>query len=451
MTRAHSHRWRASVLLFLLITVPAFGQGRAADHWVGTWSNAVVALPMPPPQPATPPAGAQPAATGRGGTGGDAPAGRGGPGGGGAGGGRGRLALNNQTLRQIVHTSIGGDRLRVVLTNAFGTAPLTLDAAFVSLRGAEGGLAPGGKSLLFGGRPTTTIPAGAVMISDPVDLKLPAFADLSIDIHVPGDVTGGTSPVTMHATGLQTNYVSAPGNTVGQPDMPGATTMQSVYFLARVEVAAPAQAMAIAAFGDSITDGSRSTPNTNHRWPDHLAQRLAKQSPGRYAVVNAAIAGNRLLSESTAGFGINALARFDRDVLVLPNVSHVIVMEGINDIGGARENATPGAADLIAVHQQLIERAHAKGLKAIGATLTPFEGAAYFTQEGEAKRKAVNDWIRTSKAYDGVIDFDAAVRDASQPTKFLPSFDSGDHLHPGDAGYEAMANAIDLKLFGAGR
>ena len=350
-----------------------------------------------------------------------------------------------------MHTSIGGDRLRVVLTNAFGTEPLIVDAAFVALHVKDGMIGPGGKPLLFAGRGSITIPAGAIVVSDQVDLKLAPFSDLAIDVHLPGDLTGGNSAITMHGTGLQTNYISPPGNVAGTNEFPGATTTQSVYLVSRVEVLAPAQTMAIAAFGDSITDGTRSTPNTNHRWPDFLARRLEKQSPGRFAVLNAAIAGNRLLAEANGAFGINALARFDRDVLVQPGVTHVIVMEGINDIGMTRDPSTPTALDLIAAQKQLIERGHAKGLKVIGATLTPFEGAAYFTQEGEAKRKAVNEWIRTSKAYDGVIDFDAVVRDPSQPTKFLPSFDSGDHLHPNDAGYEAMGNAVDLKLFGSGR
>jgi lysophospholipase L1-like esterase len=447
MTR--SRLWQSSWLFFFLLSVPAFGQGRTADHWVSTWGNAVVALPMPP---APPPAGAPPAQAGRGGPAAGAPAGRGGPGGGGGGGGRGpRLSINNQTLRQIVHTTIGGNRLRVVLSNAFGTEPLVVDGAFVAFHVKDGAIAPGGKPLLFAGRPSVTIPVAATVISDPADLKLAPFADLAIDLHLPGDLTAGSSAITMHGTGLETNYISPAGNLVGHTDLPGATTTQSVYYVARVEVSAPAQTVVIATFGDSITDGTRSTPNANHRWPDFLAQRLAKQSAGRYAVVNAAIAGNRLLSEALPAFGLNALARFDRDVLVQPGVTHVIVMEGINDIGMAREPSTPTPADLIAAHVQLVERAHAKGLKAIGATLTPFEGAAYFTAEGEAKRKAVNDWLRTSHIYDAVIDFDAVVRDPAQPTKILPSFDSGDHLHPSDAGYEAMGNAIELKLFAVGK
>jgi lysophospholipase L1-like esterase len=200
----------------------------------------------------------------------------------------------------------------------------------------------------------------------------------------------------------------------------------------------------LVALGDSITDGTRSTPDTNNRWPNHFAKRLAAQNI-RMGVMNLGISGNRVLSD---GAGVSAQARFDRDVLAQPGVTHVVFMEGINDIGGGRENASPTAADVIGAHRQIIERAHARGLKIIGATLTPFEGAGYYTAVGEAKRQAVNQWIRTSKAYDGVIDFDAALRDPAQPTKFLPKYDSGDHLHPSDAGYEVMANTINLELFG---
>ena len=201
----------------------------------------------------------------------------------------------------------------------------------------------------------------------------------------------------------------------------------------------------IVAIGDSITDGTRSTPNTNNRWPDHLAKRLAQAAGPKMAVLNAGIAGNRVLLDNA---GQNLVARFDRDVLSQTGVTHVIVMEGINDIGQGRANPLPSAADLIAAHRQLIFRAHARGLKIIGATLTPFEGAGYWTPEGEAKRVALNEWIRTSNEYDGIIDFDAATRDPNQPTKFLAPFNSGDNLHPSDAGYQAMANAIDLSLFG---
>jgi len=231
-------------------------------------------------------------------------------------------------------------------------------------------------------------------------------------------------------------------------DIQGGAITRSWFLLSRVEVAAAPRVGAIAAFGDSITDGTRSTPDTNNRWPDHLARRLGTG----FAVMNVAIAGNRVLTEGNApgGFGgnagVNALARFDRDVLALPGVTHVVVMEGINDIGAAQA----AVEDLIAAHRQLVERAHARGLRIYGATLTPYEGAAYFTQEGEAKRKALNQWIRTSGMYDRVIDFEAVIRDPNAPTKMRPEFDSGDHLHPNDAGYTAMGESVDLSLFKSG-
>ena len=204
----------------------------------------------------------------------------------------------------------------------------------------------------------------------------------------------------------------------------------------------------VVTIGDSITDGTASTPDTNSRWPDVLARRLLSASPPeQFGVANAGIGGNRLLSEANFGAGVNALARFDRDALNQPGVTHIVVLEGINDIGQARQNPTPSAGDLIAAHQQLIERAHARGIRMIGATLTPFWGAANYTEIGEAKRQALNDWIRTSGAYDGVIDFDKATRDPADSKRFLAAYDSCDHLHPNDAGYKAMGDAIDLMLF----
>ncbi|MBI3492591.1 MAG: SGNH/GDSL hydrolase family protein [Acidobacteria bacterium] len=412
----------------LLVFAPGVsGQSaRAGAHWVGTWATSPVgrsATPAPAPTTA-----AATSATGRG----NAPA----P----------PLVPNNQTLREIVHTTIGGDAVRVVLANTFGTGPLSVGAASVALRESGSSVVTvTSRTVTFGGKPSTTIPAGAVMMSDPVTLTVPAFADLAIDVFLPNDMS--TMPVTVHSGAYQTSYASA-GNHAGEHEVPAATTTTSWYYLSRVEVRTAAPTSAIVTLGDSITDGTGSTVDANSRWPDQLARRLAAQSGGvKTAVLNAGIAGNRLLSESTPNFGINILARFDRDVLALPGATHVVVMEGINDIGAARENPSPGAADLIAAHRQLIERAHARGLKIIGATLTPFEGAAYFTAVGETKRQAINDWIRTGKAYDGVIDFDAAVRDPQQPTKFLPQYENRDHLHPNDAGYQAMGRAIDLALF----
>jgi len=411
--------------------------GRSDDRFVATWATAVVArlqgppvlAPVPPGSPCAPPTFGPPQGRQGGGPPPTPPA---------------PLNFSNQTLRQIVHVSVGGERVRAVLSNAFGSAPLAVGAAHVALRNRDAAIDPkSDRVLTFGGSPSVTIAAGAVAVSDPVSLAVPAFADLAVDLFIPGDTSTSTSPLTTHAGALQTNYISMEGNHAGEADLPGATTTQSWFFLARVEVAAPTQVGAIVAFGDSITDGTRSTPNTNSRWPDYLARRLAASNT-KMAVLNEGIAGNRVLCD---GAGVSALARFDRDVLVQPGVTHVVVLESINDIGIGRSNPSPTAAELIMAHQQLIARAHAHGLKIFGATLTPYEGAAYATPEGEAKRQALNDWIRTSKTYDGVIDFDAAVRDPGSPTKIQQQFNPGDNLHMNDAGYKAMADAIDLRLF----
>jgi lysophospholipase L1-like esterase len=438
----------------------------SGDHWVGTWATAVVARPAlgavaglagfgPAPGPPSSAAGNQPlsasppqtvttaAPVPSGGRGAGPPP-----------------SFSNQTLRQIVHTSIGGERVRVVFSNAFGVVPLEIGRAQIALRdkpaadGTSAGsvgssiVAASGHPLTFGGSASATIRPGAVLVSDPVAFTVPAQADLAIDVHLPGDTTASGSPITMHIGAQQTNFVSPAGDYVGQTDFPIMTTTQSWFFLARVEVTAPEQVGAIVTFGDSITDGTRSSMDANNRWPDQFARRLAAQNI-KLGVLNEGIAGNRVLAD---GAGVSALARFDRDVLVQTGATHVIVLESINDIGLARSNPTPTVADLIAGHRQLIERAHARGLKIFGATLTPFAGAAYWTSEGEAKRQGVNEWIRTGKAYDGVIDFDAAVRDPNAPTKLLPEYNPGDNLHMNDAGYQAMANAVDLALFkGASR
>jgi len=428
------------IALALIIIAAAALQAQSRDHWVGTWATAVVVRPQAPAAPLTLPPTAsgqpnacQPAAFGPG------------PG---AGRGNGQappapLNFRNQTLREIVHVSLGGDRVRIVLSNAFGTMPLEVGAAHVALREKDAAIqSKSDRPLTFSGSPSTMIAAGAVVVSDPVSLPVPAAADLAIDIYLPGD-TASPSPLTTHQGANQTNYISADGNHAGDADFAGATTTQAWFFLAGVEVAAPEAAGAVVTFGDSITDGTRSTPNTNSRWPDELARRLAAAKIP-VAVLNEGIAGNRVLCD---GAGVSALARFDRDVLVQPGVKYVVVLESINDIGIGRNSAVPSANDLIAAHRQLIERAHARGLKIYGATLTPFDGAAYFTQEGEAKRQAVNAFIRTGKAYDGVIDFDAAVRDPQTPSKIQMKFNPGDNLHMNDAGYRAMAAAIDLSLF----
>ena len=449
-------------LLTLAMASPALAQSKN-EKWVATWATALVSRPLPGPRaggpgpgaggppvapaivlPNAPAAGAAPAAP-------PAPPAAGpaapaaGPAGGGGRGFAPPATVNNQTLRQVVRTSIGGSKVRVVLSNAFGTAPIQVGGASVALRDKDAAIQPAtSKMLFFAGAPTATILAGATLVSDPVDMTLTPLAELAIDVFVPGELGISPSPVTTHNGASQTNYVSETGNHVGTASLPTSLRPGAWFLIARVEVSAPANTLAVVAFGDSITDGARSTADLNNRWPDVLARRLAARKGAGVAVLNAGISGNRVLGD---GAGISALARFDRDVLMQTGVTHVVVMEGINDIGLARSNPSPSAADLIAGHKQLIERAHARGLKIYGATLTPYEGAAYFSPEGEAKRQALNEWIRTSGAYDGVIDMDKATRDPAAPTKFLPAYDSGDHLHPGDAGYTAMGEAVDLALF----
>ena len=352
------------------------------------------------------------------------------------------VELNGQTIRQIVHVSIGGTRVRVRLSNAYGAGSLVIGAARVGLVSTGASIAAGSdRALTFNGSESATIPAGALAISDPVNLRVPDGGDLAVSIYVPGSAAAATE----HSVGLQTTYISPEGDFSGADSLPTATTTQSYYFLTGLEVDAPAKSRAIVTLGDSITEGLHSTADANRRWPDRLAERLRSQKGGsKVAVLNAGISGNRVLHDTV---GTNASARLDRDVLVQSGARYLIVLQGINDIG------YPGAAtaaEIIAGHLQIIDRAHAMGLKVYGGTLTPFQAflpGLYYTADGEAKRQAVNHWIRTSKAYDAVIDFDKALRDPGNPARMRPAYDSGDNLHPNDAGYKAMADAIDLSLF----
>ena len=365
-----------------------------------------------------------------------------------------KLEFENQTLREIVRVSIGGGAVRVRLSNAYSSRPVEIAAAHIALRSQKSGIAAGSdRALTFGGRPSVTIPANALVLSDPVKLDVAAASDLAISVFLSKAATGAG----IHYSAQQTSYV-APGDLTGAAALPeDAPTITSWVFLTGVDVLVPASASTIVAFGDSITDGAHSTVDANSRWPDILAARLlARHNRKPVAVVDAGIGGNRILHDAVANvrFGVNALARFDRDVLAQPGVKYVIVLEGINDLGHAGTSAPASenvsAEDIIAGLKQMIERAHERGLKIFGATLTPFEGTVskgYFTLEKEVARKAVNEWIRTGKAFDGFVDFEKAVRDPANPDRMLPAYDSGDHLHPGDAGYKAMGEAIDLALF----
>jgi lysophospholipase L1-like esterase len=359
--------------------------------------------------------------------------------------------LTDVTLRQVVHLSIGGPLLRVRISNAFGTAPLAIDAAHVALAAKPGSaaiVAGSDRALTFGGQPDVVVPAGADYWSDPVALNAPPLSSLTVSLHLPTPPAQQTS----HPGSRATSYLAS-GNHVGDPDLPGARTMEHWFNLSGVEVAGSGRS-AIVTLGDSITDGHAATTNGDNRWPDDLARRLQSNPATRgIAVLNHGIGGNRLLLD---GLGPNALARFDRDVLAQAGVRWVIVLEGINDLGNlSREHPASAEDHATLVHRitgayaQMIERAHAHGLTIIGATVTPDGGSDFYHPDAanEADRQAVNRWIRTPGRFDAVIDFDAAVRDPSDPRRLQPGFDSGDHLHPSPAGYAAMAAAIPLALF----
>jgi lysophospholipase L1-like esterase len=359
--------------------------------------------------------------------------------------------FNNQTLRLIAHSSFGGDEVRIRIANTYGTKSLAIGAAGVALQSADAGIQSGShRAVTFGGRTSTSIPPGALIVSDPVSLKVAAQTNLSVSIFLPND----TGPATAHPGANQISYASGAGNFVATVETaPFATQLQSWPLLAGIEVRAGAHEHTIVTFGDSITDGYKSTVSANKRWPDFFTARMHAAGK-KVAVVNAGISGNRLLHDSAGGsprFGPNALSRFDRDALTVSGATHVVTLIGINDIGMGSPARSPeevvSADEIIAAHEQLIMRAHARGLKIVGATLTPFRGAAYFTEEGEKKRETVNAWIRANKNYDGVIDFDKATLDPQKPSQMLAAYDSGDHLHPNDAGYKAMADAVDLRLF----
>jgi lysophospholipase L1-like esterase len=383
----------------------------ADEHWIGTWSNALHEPDLGVP-------------------------------------GLANTGFNNQTLRQIVHVSVGGPWVRVRLST-FGASGVTIGAAHVAVHATGASTVPGSdRTLTFGGTPSITIPPGALVVSDPVELDIPELSDLAVSIFVPG-ITG---PATWHFEGRQTSFISPPGDFTSSAVMPVSSTTLARFWLAGVEVLASKQTGAIVALGESIVDGSQSTVDANTRWPDQLARRLLTRPENRaMGVLNEGLAGNRLLHD---GLGPNALARFDRDVVAQTGVTHVIVQAGLNDIFTLNPIEEVTVEQVIQGHRQLIERAHAKGLKIFGCTLTPLEGFLLpgtpfpvFTPAKEVKRQAVNAWIRTSGEYDAVIDFDRVLRDPNSPTKILALYDSGDHGHPNDLGYGALANAIDLTLF----
>jgi lysophospholipase L1-like esterase len=352
-------------------------------------------------------------------------------------------SFNGQTVAQVVRLSAGGPRLRIRFSNEYGGKSLTLGAARVALVDGKGALVPGSeRTVTFAGAASAAIPPGAPMLSDPVALPTRALGRLRISLYLPGD----TGFCTCHFNG---NEAAA----IGQGDAtPGAPNPAADYraFLSGVEVEAAQPARVVVAFGDSITDGYRSTQGANARWPDRLAERLAAKYPGRpIGVVNAGIGGNRILSDGfIPPMGQSALTRFDRDVLAVPGVTDVVVLEGVNDLGMAGRGGTaPSAEAMILGYRQLIERAHARGLRIIGVTILPYEGAGYYSPQGEAIRQTLNAWIRKPGNFDAMIDLDAVIRDPAKPTKMKTDLQSGDWLHPNDAGYRVMGDAVDLALF----
>jgi lysophospholipase L1-like esterase len=398
-----------AVLLAVLAFVPAAGATGYDRHWVGTWATSPQSLDN-----STAP---------------DV------------------VDFDDQTIRQVMRVSIKGRVLRVRFSNEQGDTPLLIGAASIALSGGGAAIVAGTSvPLTFSGEPSISVPPGAPILSDPVHLKVPALGDVAISLYLPEPTTAST----FHRRAIQTTYISPPGDHTEALDLPVQATAVNWYFLGNIDVLAEKKAAAIVTLGDSITDGTVSTVDANARWPNVLAARL--QSHPRFdhlAVLNQGISGNRVLHDST---GDNVLARFDRDVLRQPGVKYVVVLIGINDIGFSAffPQDEVSADEIINGHRQLIARAHELGLTIYGATLTPYEGAGYFTPEGEEKRQAFNHWMRTSGEYDGVIDFDMAVRDPDYPTMFLPEYNSGDNLHPGDVGYEAMGNFVDLGLFAPG-
>ena len=387
-----------------LPTLPARAQASPSERWCATWGTA----------PAGPP-----------------PSGN-------------VQSFSGQTLRLVARASIGGSRVRVRISNEMGSTPLRIGRASIGLRTSGASIATP-RPLTFGGQEAMTIPAGAPVLSDPVDLAVPAQADLAVSLYLPGAVQA----TTIHDAAFQTNYISSAGDYTSTLSLPVARTISSWPFLTEIDIAAPVPA--IVALGDSITDGARSTTNANRRWPDYLARRLqsALGAAGRIGVVNRGISANLLLNDYPSALlaGRDTLERFDRDVLATAGVRYLIALIGINDICYSSGSNPIPAADLIAGWRQLIARARARDIRVIGATLPPFEGFVYYTAAREAVRRSANNWLRASSEFDGLVDVESTLRDPANPGRILPAYDSGDRLHPNDAGYQAIANAVPLAPF----
>lgn len=399
------------VMLALLIGGSAPAKDRPAADWVGAWGfppNSFVPTPVPP-NPASRTNASVP-------------------------------DFNDVTVRQIVRISAEAKRVRIRLSNEFADRPMQLGSVHVALAAEDGATVPGSDHVVtFSGKAATTIPAHAPLLSDPIDWALPALTKLSISVYLPED--------TVSPAHRASEYLSSSGDFTAAPRMPGATLARAGALVSEVDIQSLRARRVVVTLGDSITEGFGSAVNEFHGWPDRLADRLSKSADAsRWSVLNAGINSNRLLHD---GPGDGALARFDRDVLSVPGVSMVLLLEGINDIGYGRTVPAQAvtAADIIGAYSQLIARAHEHGIAVVSGTIPPFENSHYYGAAGEQTRQAVNQWIRSSGAFDGIVDFDALLRDPAHPTQVKEALQRGDHLHPNDAGYAAMGDAIDLKLF----
>jgi lysophospholipase L1-like esterase len=421
MKKTKSLRLILAIFMATVLSFAALAQNtKGGGHWVTAWSSAMHA-PFAFGGPASP-------------------------------------IFDSRTVRMVVRPTIGGERARIRLSNEFGNTALPIGAVHIALVSQGDKIVPeSDHALTFGGKGSLSIPPGAPMLSDPVDLKFPAFSEIAVSIWL----SGSTGNVTTHLWAQHETYISESGDFSAKASIPNATVGTSWFWLSDLEVLISDQTAATLTLGDSITDGVGAKQGDYKDWPDLLANRLAAQKGvPAMAVVNTGIGGNRVLHD---GAGVSALARFDRDVLARPGVVNLILLEGINDIGwphikippqqqGSAPSGSPfpkefvSAQEIIAGYQQIIDRAHQHGIKVFGATLTPYEGADYYSTDGEAIRAAVNQWIRTSGAFDGVFDFDAAVRDPKSPTRFRDGYHSGDNLHPSATGYQAMAEVIDLSV-----
>lgn len=405
--------------LLLACTLPAQTSARKqpTQHWTGTWA----ASPCAPP----------------------------------AAGDKSPLVFHDETLRLVVHTSIGGDAVRIRLSNTFSAEPLTVGAAHLALRAQQGGIRSGtDHALTFSGRAGVMIPGGASVLSDPITLPVPALADVAVSLYLPGE----SRPGAVHYSALQTSYIVG-GDQTGATTLRGERTLERWPLLTALEVSSRTPQFAIAAIGSSTTDGAHSTKDANHRWTDYLAVRLQGDAKMKnLGVLNEGIGGNRVLHDGRGpnglAFGPSAAARFDRDVLAQAGVRYVVILEGGNDINHPGDSAplseTITADDLIAGYRQLTARAHEHGLRVILGTIMPFEGSvrpAEAQPQREAIRLAVNRWVLSQTDAEGTIDFAKAVADPAHPARFALLLDSGDHLHPNDAGYKAMSDLVDLGLF----